>query len=208
MVPFIQGLVLGLLLSINIGPVFLAITETSIKHGYRSGILVALGVSVSDIIYVSLILLGFSKIISDDQVRISFGLLGGLMLFIFGLRFFFIKDPKSNKKVTKNNLHGAIQFFMKGFVLNGLNPFVGVFWLGIFTLAIVEFDIADKEAYKFFAGVLLMVFSMDSLKSVLTGYTREYVKPRIKLIYKIMGLIFIIFGLRLIIGAAEIYYSY
>jgi len=43
------GIILGLTLAVLIGPVFFALLQTSIHKGFGAGVLVAIGISASDI---------------------------------------------------------------------------------------------------------------------------------------------------------------
>ena len=47
--PLIKGLVLGLILSISVGPVIFAIIKQSIYNGHKAGYIFVAGVSASDI---------------------------------------------------------------------------------------------------------------------------------------------------------------
>ena len=47
--PFLKGILLGLILSISVGPVIFAIIKQSINNGHKAGYLFVAGVSASDI---------------------------------------------------------------------------------------------------------------------------------------------------------------
>ena len=48
--PILKGLLLGLILSISIGPVIFAILKQSLTNGYKAGYVFVAGVSMSDIV--------------------------------------------------------------------------------------------------------------------------------------------------------------
>ena len=54
-----NGFKLGIVLSFLIGPVFFTIIQTSIERGFRNGVFVAMGVSLSDILYVAICYCGY-----------------------------------------------------------------------------------------------------------------------------------------------------
>ena len=60
-----NGVLFGLLLTIFIGPVFFALIQTSVHRGFIYGVFMALGIALSDAIYVFLAYLGLSKILND-----------------------------------------------------------------------------------------------------------------------------------------------
>lgn len=47
-----EGILLGLTLTILLGPIFVALTQTGIKHGIRAGISVGTGIWTSDLIVI------------------------------------------------------------------------------------------------------------------------------------------------------------
>ena len=47
--PILKGLLLGLILSISIGPVIFAILKQSLTNGHKAGYVFVAGVSISDI---------------------------------------------------------------------------------------------------------------------------------------------------------------
>jgi threonine/homoserine/homoserine lactone efflux protein len=48
--PILKGLLLGLILSISIGPVIFAILKQSLTNGHKAGYVFVAGVSISDIV--------------------------------------------------------------------------------------------------------------------------------------------------------------
>ena len=48
----LEGLEMGLLLSMMIGPVFFALVNTSLDHGFKQSAILAFGVFLSDLVYV------------------------------------------------------------------------------------------------------------------------------------------------------------
>ncbi|MEJ0033034.1 MAG: LysE family transporter [Bacteroidota bacterium] len=55
---FIKGIQFGIVLAFLAGPVFFTIVQTSAERGFSKGVLVALGVSISDAFYVVVCYLG------------------------------------------------------------------------------------------------------------------------------------------------------
>ncbi len=83
--PLLNGILSGLLLAILIGPVFFALIQTSIQQGFRSGILLAVGVSLSDAFCAAVCFLGFSQLnLNSPSFKESLAFLGGLLLIAFG----------------------------------------------------------------------------------------------------------------------------
>ena len=63
-----NGLKLGIVLALLIGPVFFTIIQTSIERGFINGVLVSLGVSLSDTMYVAICYFGLVQFINDEKL--------------------------------------------------------------------------------------------------------------------------------------------
>ena len=79
----LNGIKLGFVLTFLVGPVFFAILQTSVERGFWSGVLVSLGVSLSDIIYVTVCYFGLAQFIDQDQNKIYMAYGGGAILILF-----------------------------------------------------------------------------------------------------------------------------
>jgi threonine/homoserine/homoserine lactone efflux protein len=125
-----EGIKLGLLLSMMIGPVFFALLTTSLDHGFRQAAILALGVFFSDLVYVVLSYLGVHLLSQIPSAERYLGIVGGLILLGFGINFIVKKVPLPDPdKVVP--LPKKRKAFLKGFGINGINPFVLLFWLSI-----------------------------------------------------------------------------
>ncbi|MPM08083.1 hypothetical protein SDC9_54395 [bioreactor metagenome] len=203
---FIEGIVLGLVLSITLGPAFFTIIQTSIDRGFRSALLVAVGVAVSDLFIISISYLGLSAVIETGKNQIYAGIVGGIILVMYGVYTFYKKPEvlKRRTSIAKNPARNVkpITFLAKGFFLNIANPFIILFWLTIigYISQIAEYGKLEETAVVFLAGTILTVFSMDVLKSFVGYKIKKYLKPRIQLlINRIVGISLVVFGIVLII---------
>lgn len=199
----IKGIAFGSVLAMAIGPVFFSLVQTSLQRGFISGVFMAIGISISDLAYVIFCYIGISQFANNDQFKFNVALLGGLILIIFGLYSFFKKFGGKELVQKKNNKKGVFRAIVKGFLINGINPFVFIFWFGAMSLATVEYGFSGYEVRTFFLIVLVTVLSTDILKSYLANRLRDFVKPHVmKTINSIVGVLLIGFGARLI------YYAY
>jgi len=202
----INGLKLGIVLAFLIGPVFFTIIQTSVERGFRNGILVSLGVSLSDTMYVAICYFGLVQFINDNTFRFYLAYVGGGILILFGLYHLFIKsrrkmtaplDVASEKKMYR--------YFIKGFIINGMSPMVIIFWIGAISIASLDFGYSNgTEFFFFFLTVLGTVLCTDILKAYLADKLRTLVTHRMMVIINvIVGLGLIIFGSRLIWSAGD-----
>jgi threonine/homoserine/homoserine lactone efflux protein len=202
----LNGIKLGLVLSFLVGPVFFAIIQTSVERGFWNGFLVALGVSFSDTLYVTICYFGLAQFINNDQNKIYMAYGGGVILILFGLYHMLIKSRRSLRMEMKSvDEKGKIRFFLKGFIINGISPMVILFWLGAISVASVDFGYTKGiQFFIFFITVLITVFSTDLLKAYLAHKLRNIVTARsLMFLNIIVGFILLVFGTRMILIARD-----
>ena len=197
----IAGVGLGLLMAIMIGPVFFMLINISIKNGFRSAFYFAIGVVLSDGFYISIIEFSKSLVGFIDSHRDWVALLGGILLFGFGLASIIkkVEDPK--EIVIRNDVSSRDLFLevVKGFVMNALNPFVLFFWIGVSTTLVVSKSGGLIESFVFFGSSLATIFLTDLLKGALAINLKKMMTAQfISLLNKVSGVGLILFGCRLI----------
>lgn len=202
-----KGVVSGIVLAFLIGPVFFTIIQTSIERGFSKGVLVAVGVSVSDAAYIVLSYLGLSQLIVDESLRIYLGYTGGIVLLSFGVYYMFFKNKKLIFHSTAPpKQQGLFRYIAKGFVINGISPMVLVFWIGTVGLATSEFGYTTTmQASIYFSTIVATVFLTDVLKAKLADKLRALITARfIRILNVTLGIVFIIFGSRLLLYAGKV----
>lgn len=194
----ISGVMLGLVLALLIGPVFFLLVDTAISKGFSSAIFIALGVILSDALFVLIAYFSSTTIrfIQGNQMLIGVG--GGLVLIIFGL-INIVRKPVLKENVLHLDNGGQWKGLAKGFLMNFLNPFVLIFWMGVAgSLAVQQ---KDSEAYPilFFSAALATVFITDLLKAWGAARLKRLIRPvYMRWLNVLSGLGLILFGLRLI----------
>lgn len=196
-----KGLMLGLLLSISVGPVIFSIIKQSLNNGPRGGMAFVIGVSASDIALV-LVSNVFTELFrSLNSFRTEIGIVGSLFLISVGIYFVFFKKVKVNeegKQIFKFRSGDYIKIIISGFFMNTLNPAVFIFWLSTSTAFI---DQTYQQRIIIFTTCLLIVLAGDIAKVLLAGNIRKRLTPKnIHLLNRINGLVLIGFGLILIWG--------
>ena len=73
----INGLLFGLLLCVLIGPVFFALIQNAIEKGFFSGFFMAVGIALSDTIYILITYLGISQLVDNPSFNMWLGGVGG-----------------------------------------------------------------------------------------------------------------------------------
>lgn len=200
-----NGVLFGLLLAILIGPVFFALIQTSIEKGFSSGVGMAVGIAISDSMYVLIASLSVAALSNSQNFQIWLGLLGGFILVGFGLVNFFKKvkeDP--SLKTVRGGAGNWIRQVGKGFLLNGINPFVFLFWVGIASMVTLNFQYSMEMKVLFYCAIILTVLLLDFVKAFAANKLRALLSPRfLNWMNRIVGLALVLFSLRLFYFALQ-----
>lgn len=202
----LNGLQFGIILALLIGPVFFAILQASVEKGFWVGVLVAVGVSISDFLYVIICYLGLSTFVTQPGVSRYMGMIGGSILLVFGAYHLFIKSRRrdfSNPGAVRESK--PIKYLAKGFLINSMSPMVPLFWIGAVSLATLDLGYqSGSKISLFFLGVLGMALLTDIGKAYLAGRLRELITHRLLVIMNvIVGIVLIAFGVRLIFTSLQ-----
>jgi threonine/homoserine/homoserine lactone efflux protein len=199
--PFIQGVILGLTLSVLLGPALFTLLQTSIHRGWRSGTFLAFGIFLSDISVVYLAFLGALQLINQKNNYMIAGIIGGSILIGFGVYTFLHKirlDENSNG--IEMRVPGPITFILKGFFLNIMNPFVWFFWISAMVGVSSTYGDDKQGIAIFFAGTLATVFGADVLKVFIAHRIKDHLNTNILVrVNHFVGILLVVFGLFLIV---------
>jgi threonine/homoserine/homoserine lactone efflux protein len=209
--PLFEGMILGFTVAITLGPAMFALLQTSIKHGIKTGIFLALGIFASDLALVVGCYFGASRIVTDIRYHLALGIIGGVFMTAFGLYTFFKKVPRTEQiepiSEIKVKKPGLLPYFFKGFIVNLANPFLWVFWITSVLAINATYGGDRKSLSTFFIGTLSMVLATDILKCVLANKIKVLGNPNVKLwMGRIVGILFITFGAFVIAGSLLEYY--
>lgn len=197
-----EGVLLGLTLTIMIGPIFIALTQTGIRHGLRAGLSVGSGIWFSDILVIGAayyFIQGISAGISEPGFARWSGLAGGLILIGFGIAAYF-KDHRGEEKTPGFDARSYTGYFMKGFLVNFVNPFTFFFWTSVMTTYVVTRRSGGVEVLLVFGSIMATIMCTDSLKVVLAKSIRSKLKRHhIDYFGKAAGLLLVGFGVSLIL---------
>ncbi|MEM9328334.1 MAG: LysE family transporter [Bacteroidota bacterium] len=196
--PFFHGLLFGLWFLVFIGPAFFALLQTSVQRGLKPAIFLAFGVSTSDIILVLLMLLGLSSWLERPAFKFWIGVFGAITLIVYGI-YTWMKPPPKIKELEEENGKYLIKYWIKGLVLNGLNPLLILFWVSWVSFASVNYDYSGRQQYQFFAGLLLTILTTDVLKATFANRYKHNINPKwFRRVNKIVAIILVGFGLRIV----------
>lgn len=199
----INGLTLGLVLMISVGPVIFSIIKQSLNNGRQGGFSFIAGVWLSDILLI-IVSNAFSELVTYMmEYRKMLGIVGSLFLLLMGIYYLFFKKIKLvNPEGTLIKFSNAdiLKIFTSGFLLNTLNPNVFLFWLGTATAFASEYSFNERIIIFFIC--LIVNITADIFKVLMAGKLRTRLTLRnISLINKVSGTILIGFGIALLVGS-------
>lgn len=199
----LEGMALGMVLSVSIGPIFFALVQTSIREGLAPGVLVATGIWVSDYLFILFTFLGLSQLSSlrdNPTFAMIFGLVGGLFLIGFGI-VLFVRKPISLESLgsVPRRQTSIFSLWVQGFLVNTINPFTILFWLTTMTDGVVGRSFGTKEVLFFFGGIMGTIMFTDFLKAYFADKIRHKLKEKhLKWFGWFSGVIVIGFGIMIV----------
>ncbi|MCB0641065.1 MAG: LysE family transporter [Phaeodactylibacter sp.] len=204
-----DGLLLGLSLALLVGPILITILQTSLEQGFGAGIAVGSGIWVSDTLFVLATYFGIQYVdalIAWEGFNPLLGTIGGLILALIGLGFLLAKPPNPTAwEVEAIRSSSYFTLWLKGFLINTVNPFTIFFWFTVATTVVG--DGAQKEHYNvavFYLGILGVIVLTDGLKAYLAKWIRKRLRQiHILRLRQLSGLTLILFGLIMI---ARVYF--
>jgi threonine/homoserine/homoserine lactone efflux protein len=200
--PFFEGIIIGLTLAVMLGPAVFALLQTSIHRGTNPGIILALGIALSDLTVLVMSYLGAAQLLTDGKRSLIVGLIGGSILIIFGIVTFtrkvHIEDP--GNLLEPKRVPGSLTYLVKGFFLNIANPFVWFLWFSIMMGVSGTYGSEKSSISALIGGAVLTIFSTDVLKVLIAARIKHYLTPRIlNLFNHAVGILLVAFGIILIV---------
>ena len=206
----LKGLAIGLLLIFSVGPVIFTTIKQSINHGRKGGFSFIFGVWISDIIWVGLSN-GFSEAIKTLlHFKIPIGIAGCCFLIGMGIYFAFIKKIEPRRLQEPTEIAGDIitpagkktnyfAILSSGFIINTLNPAVISFWVIMAASLASVYSFYDRIII--FSTCLGVNMLADIGKVLGAGYIGKKLSDRIiLLINRVSGVLYLVFGIVILIG--------
>ena len=199
--PLLEGSILGFTLAVMLGPAMFSLIQTSIHRGLYRGMLLAGGIFLSDLSLVWLCYFGAVQVIGNDRNYLMFGIIGGVILVIFGIVTFLRKvQVTDDNNLINVKMPGPMTYIFKGFFLNFANPFVWLFWVSVMVTVSSGYGSDSWSIRAFFIGCLLTILATDIFKVIIANRLKRYLKPRILImINHAVGIMLVLFGIYLVV---------
>lgn len=196
---FIKGIIIGLSISVPLGPIGMLCIQRTLNRGQKYGISTGIGATFSDLIY-SVVTMFFINFVLDfiEERQVIIQIIGSVIIFFFGLWIY--RSHPSTQPVLPNEKpteHSLFTDFITSTALTLSNPLILFVLIALFS----QFDYVTTEmtifAYGFalfsiFTGALLWWVTLTSLVS---KFRNRFNLRGLKIINRITGGIIIALGL-------------
>lgn len=196
--PLLKGIGQGFLISIlSFGPSFFTLINSGMKGGKAEGMRVALGIFLSEFVIAMACTFGLARFFTLPEFQLGFAFVAAVAIIYTGLKGFskkyehFLRGMEEPAKRSKS--------FLKGFVLNLMNPFVIFLWVGLLAAVSVSYDKADTHydtaILVNLLAILFTLFAMDLSKVMLSDFLGRKMSKRVYFfVHKYFGLILFLIG--------------
>lgn len=205
---FIPAILLGIVLSFTIGPVFFTILEISVSKGFKAAVFFNIGVIFSEVVFFVVAYASTSNLLNSIQENPSWKILGGVLLAFYAgitlLGMYQNKEKKEQQNLFKSPppSPNLIKNLIKGFGLNIINFAVLVFWILIVANYAPGFQDSQYKMIVFFLVIVGTYFTIDlgkiylaqQLKTSLTDSVINKIKLIVNTIILIIGFVLIFQG--------------
>jgi len=195
----IEGYAVGLSLVVLVGPVLFVLMNNTLTHGRASGLAVAFGIFLSDVLIVSLCYSGSAGVSLSPALTWWLSLLGALILALMGVRY--LNAPPITEPAHISPSISLFQCFSQGVAVNLINPFVFLVWFGIIGLARQRHPEAHDQV-TYLSAVTLGILTLDVGKALLAHKLAPLLTPQgLKRLQRASGVALLAFSLRVLWAA-------
>ncbi|MBK8806150.1 MAG: LysE family transporter [Bacteroidales bacterium] len=199
---FIQGILIGLIVSIPMGPIGVLCVHRTLTKGRAAGLVSGLGAATADTFFAIIAVFGLSFVTEFiEHKRFYLMFIGGIVLVAVGISMFLkntIKQYKQKDLVQNRRLMGS---YFSTFGLTLANPLTII---GIGTILAVYANIKDEFQSMFIliVGVFTgAAFYWTLLTQIVNAFKKKFNLRFLWYLNKIAGIVIIIFGLFAIFNA-------
>lgn len=199
----IKGILIGLCISVPLGPIGMLTIQRTLNRGQKYGIATGLGATFSDLVYTVITLFFLSFVLDFIEVhRFVFQVLGSVVVGIFGY-FIYASHPSTQPKPNETQKHSLLSDFATSFGLTFSNPLVLFVLIALF--ARFEFIGSNSTLFVTVCGILSILGGAliwwNLLTFLVSRFKNRFNIRELKILNQITGIIIII------IGSVGLFYS-
>ncbi len=206
-----RGIVVGLMVSIPLGPMGVLIIQKTLNRGGLAGFIAGMGVASADLFYAVVAAFGLGFIVDVVNAHvILLQVLGGVFLMFLGLSTYFanpLKRIKNKRRITKKGLVGD---FLSLFFLTVSNPVAIIVFMAVFAGMSV---FGEQPSFVVQLLVLAGVFMGGSLwwyvlTLVVNAFRKKFRLRLLITVNKVAGVVIAVLGGILILASFEPFSSF
>lgn len=201
MIEFKRGFFTGLTLQLAIGPVFFFIINLTVQKTIYDGFAGVLAVTIVDYLFITISILGVGKVLRNIKFRRIFGIVSSVVLIIFGI---FILKGILNNNIAVSAISSRVDIltsFVSVFLITISSPMTIIFFTGLFTAKVIEYDYSKKEIFSFGLGTGFATFIFMGLSVIIFSFISGYIPVIITQILNCgVGIILIGYGIHRLIS--------
>ena len=197
LVLILKGILLGLTVSMPLGPIGIILINRTIKRGMLSGFFSGLGLATADTLLALLAGVGFTVIISFiKEERFIISIIAGLIIIGVGLKVFLsnpVKDIRNREKTDKS----LWRDYYSVFVLSISNPYTIFIYVAFFSSVQINGNVRPELVPIFLVpGVLIGTIAWWFFLSYFVSRFKKKIRLRLIVrLTKIAGIIILIIGI-------------
>ena len=192
----LKGIILGLTVSMPLGPIGIILINRTIKRGMLSGFFSGLGLATADTLLAALSGLGFTVIISFiNSDRLIISIIAGLVIIGVGLKVFLsnpVKDFRNREKANKS----LWRDYYSVFVLSISNPYTIFIFVAFFSGVHFNGNVKPEHVpFLLIPGVLIGTIAWWFFLSYFVSRFKKNIRLRVIVrANKIAGILIIVIG--------------
>ena len=197
LVLILKGILLGLTVSMPLGPIGIILINRTIKRGMLSGFFSGLGLATADTLLALLAGVGFTVIISFiKEERFIISIIAGLIIIGVGLKVFLsnpVKDIRNREKTDKS----LWRDYYSVFVLSISNPYTIFIYVAFFSGIQINGNVKPELVpFILVPGVLIGTIGWWFFLSYFVSRFKKKIRLRLIVrLTKIAGIIILIIGI-------------
>lgn len=193
----LKGLLIGLSISVPLGPIGMLCVQRTLNHGRKHGIVTGLGATTSDLIYI-LISIFFLSVVVDvvEENRQILQLVGSILVVGFGI-WIMRSNPVKHPTIKESSQSNLVGDYLSSFMLTLSNPLIIFVLIALFTR--FEFVSRESSITLTIVGILFVLIGATSWWLIITYFVSHFRKNinirGLKLINLFIGGVIILIGI-------------
>jgi threonine/homoserine/homoserine lactone efflux protein len=200
---FLKGFLIGLMVSIPLGPVGVLCIQRTLNKGRKAGFFSGLGAATADTLYCMIAGFGISMVISFiNDKHIYFQIIGGIIIIFLGINIFYT-NPIRQLRLQRLSHNRLYEDFLSVFFLTITNPMPFFFFLAMFA----GLNIASHSPIDIFriAMIVMGIFIGSTfwwfvLSSIVSFFRHRFRLKSLWWMNKIAGVITFFLGIAVILS--------